>query len=348
MRQLEQRNESEPAARDEKAPLASLIIATYRRPAMLRDTLLGLREQMTRFGDSYEVVVIDNDPDGSAQPVVNELRIHWPSSVALRYVHETRVGLSYARNRGIDEARGEFLGFLDDDLFVPSGWLVAVLECFERTEADCVGGRTLIHWEGEPDPVLKSCENELVGMDMGERDVALMGRKTPGGGNAAFRRRVFAGGLRFSTKLGRVGTVLLSGEDTEVMERLRGSGQSIWYCAGAVVRHRTGGQQMTPARVVRLRYWFGISYAIMDNRLHGKSYQLLQALSRAGKAVLLDVPGWVLGVVACRPKRRLLARCSLAKQLGYVLAALSAVTVASRPQTSNIGHSKDAPNGMMP
>jgi glycosyltransferase involved in cell wall biosynthesis len=94
---------------------------------MLRDTLLGLREQKTCAGDSYEVVVIDNDPEGSAQPVVEELRREWPAYVELRYIHETRVGLSFARNRGIDEARGEIIGFLDDDLFVPPGWLSAVL-----------------------------------------------------------------------------------------------------------------------------------------------------------------------------------------------------------------------------
>lgn len=330
MRQLELRSEGGIEEPLTDAPLVSLIIATYRRPAMLRDTLLGVREQQTRPSDTYEVIVIDNSPDGCAQPIVDELRNRWPPSVALRYVHETRVGLSYARNRGIEEARGEILGFLDDDLFVPSSWLSAVLDCFKRTGAACVGGRTLIHWEGEPDPVLRACENELVGMDMGERDRALRGRRTPGGGNAAFRRSVFADGLRFSTELGRVGTVLLSGEDSEVMARLLGSGQSIWYCAGAVVRHRTGGQQMTPARVVRLRYWFGISYAIMDKRLYGKAYQVVRALGRAGKALLIDIPRWLLGAVGGSPERRLLARCSLAKQLGYVLVALSIVSVTPR------------------
>jgi hypothetical protein len=41
----------------------------------------------------------------------------------------------------IGGARGEIIGFLDDDLFVPPGWLTAVLECFERTGTACVGAR---------------------------------------------------------------------------------------------------------------------------------------------------------------------------------------------------------------
>jgi glycosyltransferase involved in cell wall biosynthesis len=308
---------------------ASLVIATYRRPVMLRDTLLGLREQETNAEGIYEVIVIDNDPDGSACSVVEAIRRDWPQTVPLRYIHEKRVGLSFARNRGIDESRGEIIGFLDDDLFIPPHWLSAILTCFEQTGAACVGGRTLIHWEGEPDPVVRSCEDNL-GVDMGERDVPMQGRQVPGGGNAAFRRSVFAGGLRFCTDLGRVGKVLLSGEDSELMERLKQSGQSIWYCAAAVVGHRTGGEQLTAERIVRLRYWFGISYAIMDRRLYGKGYQLARALARTGKAVLVDVPKWLVGVLAWGPKRRLLARCALAKQIGYVVVALSIVTVTPR------------------
>lgn len=327
MRQLELSSESRNGAAAAEAPCVSVAIATYRRPAMLRDTLLGLREQQTAPGDIYEVVVIDNDPHRSAEPIVDELRQQWPSSVALRYLHETRVGVSFARNRAIEEARGELLAFVDDDMFVPPNWLASMLECFERTGASCVGGRTLTHWEGEPDSVLRDCEHELTGIDMGEREMTLNGRQLPGTGNVVFRRSVFANGLRFCTGLGRVGTLLLSGEDTEVMERLRMSGQTIWYCANAVLRHRLAGYQVTAVGIVRRRYWFGISYALIDKRLHGKGYQVVRGLGRASKAVLIDVPRWLLGVVACSPKQRLLARCSLAKQLGYVLVALSLVTV---------------------
>jgi glycosyltransferase involved in cell wall biosynthesis len=323
--ELSSREKNEPNAANALA--ASLVIATYRRPSMLRDTLLGLRDQKTNAGEAYEVIVIDNDPDGSALPVIDEMSREWPESVKLRYVHEKRVGLSFARNRGIEESRGEIIGFLDDDLFIPPGWLSAILTCFERTGAACVGGRTLIHWEGEPDAVVRSCEDEL-GVDMGEQDIALRGRQVPGGGNAAFRRSVFAEGLRFCTELGRVGTVLLSGEDSELMERLKQSGQTIWYCAAAVVRHRTGGGQLTVERILRQRYWFGISYAIMDRRLHGKGYQLTRALARAVKALLLDVPQWLAGILTGSPRRRLVARCDLAKQRGYVWAALSLVTAA--------------------
>jgi glycosyltransferase involved in cell wall biosynthesis len=311
-------------------PLASVVVATYRRPRVLRDTLCGLQAQQMDPPDTFEVVVIDNDPAQSAGAVVAELKAGWPQTVRLHYVPESRLGLSYARNRGIDEARGDVIAFLDDDVFVSPTWLRAMLQCFKRTESVCVGGRTLIQWEGDPELVVQACADRLLGFDLGEIDLPIRGRQTPGGGNSAFRRKVFENGMRFSTDLGRVGKILLSGEDTELMARLKQAGQPIWYCAAALVHHRTGGQPLTRKRVVRQRYWFGISHAIVDQRLYGKRYQLTRAAARAAKALLVDVPRWCFGVVACSPGRRLIAGCSLAKQTGYVAASLSLVSALNR------------------
>lgn len=310
-----------------KPTLVSVVIATYRRTEMLRDTVVSLTQLEVPQGVSIEVVVIDNDPAGGARPIAGELVTRCAGFFDVRYVHEQRKGLSFARNRGIEEARGDIIAFLDDDMFIGSGWLKSILDCFQRTGAAVVGGRTLIHWEGEPEAVIRRCERDIVALDMGDRDFEVRGKRLPGGGNAAFLRSVFAGGLRFSTELGRVGTVLLSGEDSELFARVRKAGGAIWYCAGGVVRHRTGGERLTIGYVLRQSYWFGISHAIIDRRLHGKGYQIMQALARAGKAVVLDAPSWLLAWVRRDAARKLLARRSLVKQLGYLRATLSAVLV---------------------
>ena len=249
-----------------KPTLISVVIATYRRQAMLRDTVASLAALRVPEAVTLEVIIIDNDPEATAREAALELQPHYAAAFSLRYVHETRKGLSYARNRGIEESRGDIIAFLDDDVFVAEGWLEAILRCFEQTKADCVGGRTLIHWEGEPHPVLKACERRLVAIDLGEHDFEVCGSRLPGGGNAAFRRSVFDQGPRFATSLGRVGNVLLSGEDSEMFQRLRRDGRRIWYCAAGVVHHRTGGERLTLAYVARQKYWFGISSALIDRQ----------------------------------------------------------------------------------
>jgi glycosyltransferase involved in cell wall biosynthesis len=301
--------------------LYSLVIATYRRPEMLRDTLVSLDALVVPEGVGVEVVVIDNDPEGSGRATVEEQSAR-PYRFPLRYVHEVRKGLSHARNRGIEESRGDFIAFFDDDLYVSAGWLAGMVGTFARTGAAVVGGRTVIHWEGEPEPSLQACRQHIGALDMGPHDRELRGRVLPGGGNAVFRRSVFASGLRFSTALGRIGKVLLSGEDSELFEQIRREGLSLWYCAEGLVLHRTGGERLTAAYMVRMHYWFGISQALVDLRLHGKAQQWFYALARSGKALLVDAPRWLLGWLRRDPGRRLLACASLHKQYGYVRGAL--------------------------
>ena len=194
----------------------SLVIASYRRVAMLQDTIASLAEMQIPHDVDVEVIIVDNDPEGGVGLRCPTSSCSAKGTSRVRYIHETRTGLSYARNRGIEEVRGDIVAFLDDDVFVARRWLVNVLDCFDRTQADCVGGRTLVHWEGIPDPVLKACESRLVAIDMGDHDFEVCGPQLPGGGNAAFQRRVFDRGFRFAIELGRVGKVLLSGEDSDL------------------------------------------------------------------------------------------------------------------------------------
>jgi glycosyltransferase involved in cell wall biosynthesis len=109
--------------------LISLVIATYKRADMLRDTVLSLRALDRQEGVAVEVVLIDNDPSGGARDVTAELASASRDRFPVRYVHKARPGLSHARNRGIEEAAGEVVAVLDDDLLVGPGWLRAVLAC---------------------------------------------------------------------------------------------------------------------------------------------------------------------------------------------------------------------------
>ena len=95
------------------APTVSVIVCTRDRPADLRaclDSLVRLRTP------PHEILVVDNCPsDDRAREVCAES--------PARYLREDRPGASRARNRGIVEATGEVIAFLDDDCVVDPGWL---------------------------------------------------------------------------------------------------------------------------------------------------------------------------------------------------------------------------------
>ncbi|WP_175820405.1 glycosyltransferase [Burkholderia sp. BCC0419] len=90
-------------------PLVSIIVRTHRRPALLREALISLSHQTY---PRIEVVVIEDGPADSRDMIDNE----FANRLDVRY-HATGVpvGRSSAGNLGLSIARGEWVGFLDDD-----------------------------------------------------------------------------------------------------------------------------------------------------------------------------------------------------------------------------------------
>jgi len=121
------------------SPFVSVIVATRDRPESLEpclDLLLRLD-----YPD-YEVVLVDNAP--STDATANFVRQRYDNESRLRYVREERPGLSWARNRGLLEARGEIIAYTDDDVRVDPGWLTGLVNGFSVAEkVVCVTGLTL-------------------------------------------------------------------------------------------------------------------------------------------------------------------------------------------------------------
>ena len=116
----------------------AIIVPTLRRRESLERALRSLFA-LTGVADRVsEIVVVDNDPAGSAEAGVNALRsvAPWP----LVYVHAPRPGVATARNTGLAATRAPLIAFLDDDEAASPGWLAALLKAQDATGADAVFG----------------------------------------------------------------------------------------------------------------------------------------------------------------------------------------------------------------
>ncbi len=112
--------------------MTSLIIITLRRPALLGQTLEALGRQ-TRPLD--EIVVVDNGPDADTEAAARRY--------GARYVAEPRRGYGCARNRGLAEARGDVIYFLDDDCAAEPDWAAVLFDALAAGSADFIcGSRT--------------------------------------------------------------------------------------------------------------------------------------------------------------------------------------------------------------
>ena len=119
---------------------SSLIIITLNRAALLRRTLEGLVRQTRPVS---EVIVVDNGPARDTAEAAEAFR----EKLRVRYVAEPRRGYGPARNRGLAEATGGILYFLDDDCVADPDWAEALSKPLESGEADLAGGSRRI---GQP------------------------------------------------------------------------------------------------------------------------------------------------------------------------------------------------------
>ena len=155
--------------------------------------------------------MVDNaSTDGTA----NLLSSHsWPAGWSARLVREEKLGLSNARNRALDESRGEYVIFFDDDETLDPDWLIAFEQEIRANGPDALGGRIEVMFENGTRPPWLA--DELLGflgkLDHGPEPVWLTESRTPFfGGNFACHRRVFDAVGRFDVQLGRKGRATLA------------------------------------------------------------------------------------------------------------------------------------------
>ncbi|MBP9233279.1 MAG: glycosyltransferase family 2 protein [Hyphomonadaceae bacterium] len=115
------------------SPTVSIIIPTFRRPDR---AIEAARSALAQACDaSFELVLVDNDPVGSALEPLRAL-----SDQRVVVIHEPCAGIANARNAGLRAARGEIIAFLDDDEIAPSDWLTELLRVQREGRADVVFG----------------------------------------------------------------------------------------------------------------------------------------------------------------------------------------------------------------
>ena len=240
-------------------PPAGLTVAipTYRRPGAVARALRAVlaeagacREDGAGPGGPVEVLVIDNDPDGSAREAVAGVCGGGPGAAdgpgaAVRYVVEPAPGVSAVRNRALDETAGRaLLVFIDDDEEPEAGWLRRLLSTRRDTGAAAVAGLVVPDYEAEPGPWLRAG-------GFFDRQSWPTGTRRPVAATNNLLLdlgAVRAAGLRFDEAFGATG-----GEDALFTRSLVAAGGVIVWCDEARVRDRVPAARLERAWVLRRR-----------------------------------------------------------------------------------------------
>ncbi|MEY2705257.1 MAG: hypothetical protein RL407_1319 [Bacteroidota bacterium] len=113
--------------------LFSCIIPVYNRPDELRDLLGSLLSQSYI---QFEVVVVEDGSTSRCEEVVRT----FSKQLSIRYFYQENTGQGFARNFGMQQAKGDFFVILDSDVLLPPTYFECLQEAIQSRSLDAFGG----------------------------------------------------------------------------------------------------------------------------------------------------------------------------------------------------------------
>jgi glycosyltransferase involved in cell wall biosynthesis/GT2 family glycosyltransferase len=225
-------------------PTISVVICAFTRDRLevLSESVDSLRAQTL---PAHEIVlVIDHAPE-----LLEEVRGLWPDLKIVE--NRERRGLSGARNTGVAEATGEIVAFLDDDAIAAPDWLARLADAYADPGVVGAGGTVRPRWvEGKPGWFPPEFD-WVVGCTHSGMPQQLEPVRNLVGANMSFRRQPLLDVGGFSHDLGRVGSLPVGCEETDLSIRVhqRWPEAEILYDPEAKVEH------VVPPTRGRIRYF---------------------------------------------------------------------------------------------
>jgi len=198
--------------------LVSIIIPVFRNNKGL-DSCLKALEVQTWPRDQFEILVVNNDPEKDIDVKTDAANLH--------ILREMTPGSYAARNKGINEARGEITGFCDSDCIPSRDWIEKAVRFFKENP-DCMrlAGKIELFTKNPEKPATAELYEQVFAFR--QEDYARKGAAATA--NMFAYRSVFADAGLFRQDL-------MSGGDLEWGHRAQKAGHAIGFSPEVVVQH---------------------------------------------------------------------------------------------------------------
>lgn len=309
------------------SPAHSLVVCTYNRRAELGRCLDSLLPQLR---EDVELIVID---DGSTDDTPAYLA-SLPPRPRLRIQRVTNQGLSLNRDLGARLASAPWVTYLDDDAWVPEGWLdrLRALCANLPPETAAVGGRTRLPWrDARPAWMHPDLACYLTEFDPSPETATHPDFVPFVGANMTVRREwvLKVGGFADGC-LGRKKGSLLSREETWFWKRIRAAGARGLYDSDIWVWHDLPPSRLRRRWFLRRLYWEGYSCQIEHSLSAEAALPRFRRLTRAAGLVLATSLRRLPRAVLSRgPADRFKAWIDIAFQLGAAVAIAKGLHASS-------------------
>ncbi len=245
-----------------------IAVCTAKRPGMLHHCLQSVASQIVPPQVAVDIVVVDNEAEPNNLAFVQDFSAHCRFPV--HYVHESRRGISQARNAALEKLRSlgaDWIAFTDDDCWVSPKWLASLLDAAGRHRADAVYGRReflfpapLPFWAMRSEQGVHA-EGEVLRY-ASTHNVLLAGRLICGDA-----------GIRFDERLAH-------GEDTDFFHRAARRGARIVYSADPLVLEVVSPDRATFHYQARRAYYYAASRSYFHRRYKGAHKAAVRLVAR--------------------------------------------------------------------
>jgi glycosyltransferase involved in cell wall biosynthesis len=262
--------------------LISVVICTFNRFQLLENAIQSVCLQASPK-DSYEILVVDNNSTDQTRSVVEKFSHEFPN---VRYICEPIQGLSQARNCGWQNAKGDYVVYLDDDGWASEHWLPTAFDIIKNVGPAVFGGPYFASYNSpKPDWFRDSYESFTSGSHALILETGYLS-----GGNIAFKRSILKCLGGFDSNLGMRGKARGYTEETSLIRRLRTIKPSalIYYDPRFYIQHLVAPKKMKMLNLVQIKFIRGRYHYLgaMDEEYFGKYATVRLALKVLAKIAL--------------------------------------------------------------
>lgn len=271
----------------------SICVCTYKRPILLRRLLKSISDQVD-LPCSIEIIVVDNDVEQSALPVISEFSKVFNGN--LKSLSLGTPNISLARNAGIAATVGEFVVMIDDDEVPSNDWIFRLVETQIKFKADIVFAPVLPEYDsGVSDWIVDGGYFDRRRFKTGTRVDHTDARS----GNVLIRRSVLridsdiseSESFPFDASFGRSG-----GEDTMLFRRLHSNGALMVWCDDAPVFEYVPVERACIQWLIKRSYRTGQIYLRTEMEMVNEKRRFLRGLYLGMKAFLQMIAALLISI----------------------------------------------------
>jgi len=240
-------------------PHISIVVIKYNEPfGLIKDCLESIGKQKNV---KLEVIFLDQIGNNNYEQYLESIT---SENIKFKYYVIPDIGLSYGRNLGIDLSSSDFVAFTDPDCILDDNWAFELHKTFHDDVA-IVGGKVIPEWLKEPKWYHKS---KLISEMYSLIDLSDNIHKTNKicGANFAVNKKIIKKIGNFDERFGRKGGTLLSGEETDLCNKIIVGGYTIVYNPFAFILHQIPKDRINVKWVSRRIFYGGTSRALKGGK----------------------------------------------------------------------------------